>query len=61
MTKTKPKPDTRHGVVDYGVNPPLMRCHHCDASHPLFLPLEVSKMVQKLRAFTVLHADCEAP
>lgn len=46
-------------VVDYKVQPPVLKCLRCGETAPLPLPAELRKVVARLDGFTITHKLCK--
>ena len=57
MTKRKPPPVWC--VVDFGIQPPRLRCLRCETSEAINLPASVDGFVLRCKAFEADHELCK--
>lgn len=48
-----------HIFIKYDVQPPEWHCTHCGDRTPIPVPIEVTLMIKKGKAYEQLHEDCE--
>jgi hypothetical protein len=51
-------PKCDHVIVQYDVQPPVMRCERCGNRNVLTLPQRSDSLVALLKAFVQAHATC---
>lgn len=45
-------------VLEYGTQPPVLKCTICGGTSPLSLPLEISQMTTLINVFQARHSEC---
>ena len=45
-------------VIDYGQQPPVLKCTICCGTDPFSLPMTVSQMSAIVKVFEIKHAPC---